>query len=147
LQRIILIIHEPLFKMKPTLFLLLIFIETLVVSAQTNKQPYNDKQNMEVVTEREPQYPQGEQALYNFVFKNIKYSDEAKKKYIEGNVELSFDVLTDSTATNIHIISGVGYGVDEEVKKIIQKTKFSPALMMKTPVRMNVIMTFPVKAH
>lgn len=106
-----------------------------------------DKQNIKVITNTEPVFPKGDQELYNYVFSNINYSDEAKKKYVEGEVTLSFDVKTDSTVTNVIVISGVGYGVDEEVKRIIQKLKFAPAKQNGTLIKMNTMYTFPIKAH
>jgi TonB family protein len=81
------------------------------------------------------------------VYSNIRYSEEAKKKYLEGEVTLSFDVKTDSTVTNTIVISGLGYGVDEEVKRIVQKLKFSPAKQNGIIVKMNTMYTFPIKAH
>jgi protein TonB len=125
---------------KSLLFLSLIF---MAVSVQSQ----TDKQNMKVVTNTEPAFPRGDNALYSYVMMNLKYPEESKKKYVEGEVTLSFDVNTDSTVTNVIVISGVGYGVDEEVKKLIQSLKFSPAMQNGTKVRMNTMYTFPVKAH
>jgi TonB family protein len=119
--------------------LLLLF--SLIVSAQT------DKQNIAVVTNTEPSFPKGDNALYQYVLMNTRYSEEAKKKYIQGEVMLSFDVKADSTVTNISVISGVGYGIDEEVKKLVQTLKFVPAVQNGVPVKMNTMYTFPVKAH
>jgi TonB family protein len=110
-------------------------------------QEKTDKQNMQVITSRDPFYPKGEQALYSYVLYNVKYSEESKQKYIEGNVELSFDVMPDSSVSNARILSDVGYGVGEEVKKLVEKLKFSPAVQMGMRVKMNLIMDFPVKAH
>jgi len=106
-----------------------------------------DKQNSVVVTNTEPSYPKGDNELYLFVMHNILYPEESKKKYIEGEVTLSFDVKADSTVNNVVVISGVGYGVDDEVKKLIQKVKFIPAVQNGFPVKMNTMYSFPVKAH
>lgn len=125
---------------------LLLALSALSLSAQTTK-PANDPQNIKVVTDREPQYPKGEQELYNYVYMNVKYPEESKKKYVEGEVTLSFDVLRDSTVSNCIIISGVGFGVDEEVKKLVEKIKFAPAIQNGMMIKMNVMMNFPVKAH
>ncbi len=111
------------------------------------QQPVTDKQNIKVVTNTEPSYPKGDSELYSYVLYNVKYSDEAKKKYIEGEVTLSFDVKADSTVSNVLVISGVGYGVDEEVKKLVQALKFIPAVQNGVRMKMNTIYTFPVKAH
>lgn len=128
------------------LLLPLLLLLPVAVIAQ-EKKPAHDPQNMTVNTDREPFFPKGEQALYTHVLYKVKYSEESKKKYIEGEVTLSFDVMTDSTVTNPVVISGVGYGIDEEVKKVVKELKFAPAIQMGMPVKMNVMYTFPVKAH
>ncbi|MGZ4056204.1 MAG: energy transducer TonB [Bacteroidia bacterium] len=106
-----------------------------------------DKQNIKIVTNTEPTFPKGDNELYQYVMMNVKYSEEAKKKYIQGEVTLSFDVKADSAVSNVVIISGVGYGVDEEVKKLVQSLKFAPAVQNGMTVKMNTMYTFPVKAH
>lgn len=119
-----------------------LMIFTFVMFAQEKKD-----QNMKVVTDSEPLYPKGEQALYMEVMYKTKYPEEAIKKYVEGQVTLSFDVKTDSTVSNVIVISGVGNGVDEEVKKLVEKLKFAPAVQNGVRVKMNTMYTFPVKAH
>lgn len=116
------------------------------VAAQ-NKLPYNDKQNIAVVTEQEPFYPKGDLELYKYVLNAVKYSDEAKQKFIEGEVMLSFDVLPDSTVSNANLISGVCCGINEEVQRVVKVLKFAPAMQNGIKMRMNVMMNFPVKAH
>ena len=125
--------------------LVLIFsIFSIIGFAQTT---VVDKQNSVVVTNTEPSYPKGDNELYSYVLYNLNYSEESKKKYIEGEVTLSFDVKSDSSVSNIIVISGVGYGIDDEVKKLIQKLKFIPAVQNGFPVKMNTMYSFPVKAH
>lgn len=116
-------------------------------AAAQEKTEKPDPQNMKVTTSQEPFYPKGEQALYMHVLYNVKYSEEAKKNSIEGEVTLSFDVLTDSTVANPVLISGLGYGIDDEVKRVVKGMKFAPAIQMGVPVKMNVMYSFPVKAH
>jgi TonB family protein len=128
---------------KTFLFLTLLLFSVISFAQQADK----DKQNIKVQTNTEPSYPKGDNELYSYVLYNVKYSDESKKKYIEGEVTLSFDVKADSTVTNVLIISGVGYGVDEEVKKLIQTLKFTPGVQNGVPVKMNTMYSFPVKAH
>jgi TonB family protein len=112
-----------------------------------NKEPYNDKQNIAVVTEQEPFFPKGDIELYKHVLNAVKYSDEAKQKVIEGEVMLSFDVSPDSTISNINVISGVCCGINEEVQRVVKELKFAPAMQNGIKMRMNVMMNFPVKAH
>jgi len=124
---------------KNILFAFLIFLSAIVVG--------QDKQNIKVVTNSDPSFPKGDNALYTYVYMNLKYSEESKKKYVAGEVTLSFDVKSDSTVTNVIVISGVGSGVDEEVKKLIQTLKFSPGFQNGTAIKMNTMYTFPIKAH
>jgi TonB family protein len=130
--------------MKHPFFLFLLLLLSGAAFAQT---PAKDPQNMKVVTNQEPQYPKGEKVLYQEVYMNVKYPEEAKKKFVEGEVMMSFDVKTDSTIVNAVVISGVGSGVDEAVKAYVEKLKFSPAIQNGMKVKMNVMMSFPVKAH
>lgn len=106
-----------------------------------------DKQNKLVVTDAEPSFPKGDNELYQYVLYNLNYSEESKKKYVEGEVSLSFDVKPDSTVSNMILISGVGYGIDDEVKKLIGKLKFIPGVQNGFPIKMNTMYSFPVKAH
>ena len=117
----------------------------LMAQAKTDKSS-SDKQNM-TVTSQDAFYPKGDQALYTYVMMNTKYSEEAKKNYVSGDIELSFDVMPDSSLANVKVIHDLGYGVGDEVKKLVEKLKFAPAIMMGVKVRTNVLMDFPVKAH
>ncbi|HEY4798951.1 MAG TPA: TonB family protein [Bacteroidia bacterium] len=126
--------------------LLIVFSQLLVICEVVAQDKNTDKQNMTVTTQ-DAFYPKGEQALYNYVLMNTRYPEESKKNYVTGNVELSFDVMPDSTLKNVKIISDVGFGVGEEVKKVVEKLKFAPAMQMGMRVKMNLIMDFPVKAH
>jgi hypothetical protein len=109
-------------------------------------QESTDKQNMTVTTQ-DAFYPKGEQALFTYVMYNTKYSEESKKKYVEGNISLSFDVLADSTVSNVKILGDLGDGVGDAVKNLVEKLKFAPATMMGVKVKSTVMMDFPVKAH
>ena len=99
------------------------------------------------VTSQDAFYPKGDQSLYTYIMMNTKYSEEAKKNYVSGDIELSFDVMPDSSLANVKVIHDLGYGVGDEVKKLVEKLKFAPAIMMGVKVRTNVMMDFPVKAH
>jgi len=110
-------------------------------------QNYSDTQNMPVNTNQEPFYPKGEKEFYEFVNKNLKFSDEAKKANLSGDATVSFDVKSDSSIVNFMVITGLGMGVDEELKRVIEKVKFSPAVQNGFKVKMNMMMTLPIKAY
>jgi TonB family protein len=134
--------------MKKNFLLAIIIILCFSIKANAqNKEGYNDKQNIAVVTEQEPFFPKGDTELFKYVLNAVKYSDEAKQKFIEGEVMLSFDVMPDSTIGNANIISGVCCGINEEVQRVVKGLKFAPAMQNGIKMRMNVMMNFPVKAH
>lgn len=106
-----------------------------------------DKQNMEVKMTREAYYPEGDQALATYIFYNVKYSEEAKAKKVEGDMMVSFFVEADSTLSNIKILTDLGYGLGESVKELLSKIKYVPALVNGVPMRSKVIITVPLRAH
>ena len=125
----------------------LLSILCLFVVFANAQEEYNDKQNMEVKTTREAHFPDGEKALYEHVFKNIKYTEEDKAAYLEGNVTISFNVQPDSSVTSTFVISGVNPAIDGEVKRILKELKFAPSIRNGLKVRMNLVYTFPIAAH
>lgn len=125
-------------------------IFTLVTAlsiAQNTGRVYNDKQNMEVVLEKEPAFPGGETALFKYFYDSLSYTQEAIELNLSGEVMLSFDVLPDSTISNALIISGLGYGIDEEVIRLIEKLKYAPSIQNGMQVKSNVILTLPLRAR
>ena len=125
---------------------LVIAICTLAAFGQDDDN-YDESQNMEVVTTREAQYEEGEQALYKYIFKNIEYSEEAKAAKVEGNVQVSFNVQPDGSVTNAFVLSGVEPSVDKEVVRLLKELTFLPAVRNGMKVKMNLIYNFPVRAH
>ncbi|MCX6272354.1 MAG: energy transducer TonB [Bacteroidetes bacterium] len=123
----------------------IILITILPVFSQVTK-PYNDKQNMPVVLEQEAYYPAGMPALYKYFRDNITYTREAIEMKITGEVMVSFDVLTDSTLLDITLLSGVGYGIDEQVVGLFKPLKYAPSIQNGVKLKMNVIVTIPVRA-
>ena len=123
-------------------FLLLLLSFSLSLQAQEG----NQKQNMSVKLEQEPYFPKGESALYQYFFENIKYSDEAVNNELKGTVILGFDVETDSTLSNIGIIQGVGYGVDDQIVALMKPLKYAPSIQNGFKLKMNMILNIPVRA-
>lgn len=102
--------------------------------------------NFKVVQQQPAHYPKGDTALQIYVNKNIKYSQQAYDKRAYGYVQLSFDVKPDSTLSDIVVLKGVGYGIDEEVVRLIKPLKYAPAISNNVAIRSNVIMSVNVKA-
>ncbi len=74
-----------------------------------------------------PYYRGGEEAIKKFVIDNLKYPKDALEQKVEGEVEASYDVDGLGRTRKIKIISGLGYGCDEEVIRLIGLLKYEKA--------------------
>lgn len=135
--------------MKKLYHILLFFIFfSFCVQAQENQtQNKNYDVNFTFKTEQQPFYPAGETALYTYFYYTISYSEKAIADKINGNVMVSFYVMPDSTLSEIMVLSGVGYGIDEEVVRALTPLKYAPAIIDGEKVKMNVIIDVPVRAQ
>ena len=71
-----------------------------------------------VVTQ--PQFPGGEDSLYNFIYSNLRYPQEAIDNGIEGRVFITFVIEKDGSITNIKILRDIGYGCGEEAVRVLK---------------------------
>ncbi len=134
--------------MKPISTILMSFVLVLVFSKtyaqQDGKNPYDV--NFKIDYNQEAHYPQGEEAFYRYIYQNIQYSDEAKQNNINAVVLLSFDVMPDSTLSGFVVLSSPGYGVDEELIRLLKPVKFAPAVANGQIIKQNVMLNIPVRA-
>lgn len=66
-----------------------------------------------------------------------EYSEQAKYLKVEGTVLLAIEVWEDGRAHNIHVRSGLGYGLDEKAIEAIQQWRFDPSRKNGKPVRVS----------
>lgn len=104
-------------------------------------------QNLQVNTDREAEYPEGDRALLTKVYLNAPYSDEAIAAKVEGNVMLSFMVNTDSTLTDFVVLQDVDPKCGPAVVEIMKTLKFVPAIENGTLMRRQKIISLMVRAH
>ena len=78
-------------------------------------------QNMKSTKQVEvmPEPEEGLEAFYGYIGKNIKYPEEARKQGIKGKVFVRFVVTKDGSITQVQVIKGIGYGLDEEAVRVI----------------------------
>lgn len=130
--------------MKTIFITLLLLIVMLPFSGFS--QGNGKSQNMTVTLEQEPYFPAGENALYRYFYDNLKYSDEAKAAELKGIIILGFDVETDSTLSNIGVIQGIGYGIDEQIVLLMKPLKYAPSIQNGFKLKMNMILNIPIRA-
>ncbi len=93
--------------------------------------------------EVEPSFKGGVEKLYRFLGQYIRYLDVARDNNIQGKIFLSFIIEKDGSLTNIKVIRGLGYGLDEETVRVFKRSpKWNPGLQYGVPVRM--MYTFPI---
>jgi protein TonB len=102
---------------------------------------------MVVKQTREAQYLQGDAAVDQYFFDNLRYSDEAKHAKVDTEVMLSFMVEVDSTVSTIKVIRDPGFGVGEKLKELALRMKYIPAMENGVPMRSKVLLNVPVRAH
>jgi len=91
-----------------------------------------------------PEYPGGQNALFQFLYSNLKYPEQAHNSGLQGIVLVAFIVEEDGTISNTKILHGIGGGCDEEAKRVIElMPRWTPAIvnekngrvLFKIPIR------------
>jgi len=66
------------------------------------------------------------------------YPKEAEKAQVAGTVVLEVVVGTDGRAHEIHVVTSVGYGLDEEAVRTVRQWKFKPGKSAGRPAPVQV---------
>ena len=82
-----------------------------------------------------PIYPGGITAMRKFIRENLQYPVEALDNKIEGFVLCKYQINYRGEVIAVKVISGIGYGCDEEATRIIKLFKFN---VPKTPRKLKV---------
>jgi len=94
-----------------------------------------------------PKFPGEEDAIYRYVYNNLHYPYEAKRRNITGNVVVQFVVGIEGEVRDIKVIRSLGYGCDEEAIRIVESMndgyKWTPGSHHGHPV--PVTFTLPIK--
>ena len=97
-----------------------------------------------ITPEKMPEFPGGEQALYEFLAKNIKYPQAAKDSNIQGKVFVQFVVEKDGSITNAKVGRDIGGGCGEEALRVVKMMpKWTPGELGGQKVRVQYVL--PVK--
>lgn len=94
--------------------------------------------------EQVPAFPGGNDALFAYLQKNIKYPPIARENGIEGKVFLSFVVDKSGQIRDIKVKRGIGGGCDEEAVRVVRNMpSWKPGKQNGKEV--NVMFTLPIK--
>lgn len=85
----------------------------------------------------------GDAAWTKFLKKNLRYPEQAVEEGKNGKVWISFVIEKDGTLTDIKVLKGAGYGMDEEALRVLRKAPaWTPGVMAGRPVRVQ--FTLPI---
>ncbi|MEM6522324.1 MAG: energy transducer TonB [Bacteroidota bacterium] len=105
---------------------------------------YDEPGIFKLVDERSE--PKGGYAgFYSYVNRKMRYPKEARKERIEGKVYVQFVINKDGSIDAVNVISGIGYGCDEEAVRIMRNApNWKPAKQNGIPVyqRIQLPITF-----
>ncbi|MBO3269443.1 MULTISPECIES: energy transducer TonB [Hymenobacter] len=82
-------------------------------------------------------YEGGQEAMYAFIEKELKYPVLAKRNRIQGTCIVSFTLNTDGTTSGFKLVKGVGGGCGDEamrVAKLLQFKKPDYAVLTSLPI-------------
>jgi periplasmic protein TonB len=109
-----------------------------------NDEPVPEEEEIFKVVESWPAFPGGDQAMYAFLGKNLRYPQMALETGISGKVFLTFVVEKDGSITDIQLVRGIGGGCDEEAMRVVTlMPKWTPGKQRGIPVRVQYL--FSVK--
>jgi beta-lactamase regulating signal transducer with metallopeptidase domain len=103
----------------------------------------SDIKNLNEVTQK-PEYEDGIKEFFNYIGKNFKIPEDAKKQKVKGIIFVDFIIEKDGTLTNVNIIKDLGFGTGEEAKRVLENTpKWSPGKIENEIVRVKYVL--PIK--
>ena len=94
--------------------------------------------------EQQPEFPDGLDAMYKFLKKNIGYPELAKEIGLSGIVYVQFVVSREGRIEQARIVRGVGGGLDQEALRVVNlMPPWKPGKHNGKPVAVN--FTLPIK--
>ena len=90
------------------------------------------------------QFQGGMSAFGKFLQKNLKYHKALQEANVPGKIYIKFSVEADGTLGNYSITKSTGFGLDEEVIRVLKLSpKWIPAKRKGKPLRSDFILPIP----
>ena len=123
------------------LFLIMLLAFVSVNAYSQSDDADNDVYNM---VDQSAEFQDGYNSIIKFVQENIKFPAEAKENNVHGRLMVSVVVEKDGSLSDIKIKKGLGYGLDEEIVRIIKMMpKWQPAQHKGKTVRQSQTIVIP----
>lgn len=111
----------------------------LVPPALVEQENFEDDPAYFVDVEIMPEPIGGWNSLYN----KISYPREARQNKVEGIVKILAFIETNGEVSSASVISGIGYGCDENARLAVYYTRFKPGILKGKPVKVQ--MEIPIE--
>jgi periplasmic protein TonB len=75
-----------------------------------------------------------------------EFSEEARKAKVAGNVLVGLWIDTEGRPSHVHVVRGIGMGLDQKAVEAVQQWKFKPAMENGKPVlvELNIEVNFQI---
>jgi len=83
---------------------------------------------------KSPQYRGGLTAMRKFISQNLVYPESAKAEKINGSVYIRYEINNKGKVVDTRVISGLGYGCDEEAERVVRLLEFDVEKVRKLRV-------------
>lgn len=91
--------------------------------------------------DKQPEYTGGNDELFKFLSKNIKYPQMAKEAGVQGKVYVSFVVERDGSVSTAKVLRGIGSGCDKESIRVVESMpNFIPGEVRNQAVRTSFVL-------
>ncbi|MBC6699380.1 TonB family protein [Hymenobacter puniceus] len=94
--------------------------------------------------EQLPVYPGGQNALLNFIARNVHYPGTAFRNRVQGKVQIGFVLNAKGEVENVRVIQSLSPETDAEAMRVVRQLRsFQPGQQDGQPVRVSY--TLPIK--
>ena len=84
------------------------------------EKPKEEETKVFDVVEQMPQFPGGQQALFEYLSKNIKYPVIAEENGVQGRVIVTVVVERDGSITDVKVVKSVDPSLDKEAQRVVK---------------------------
>ena len=85
-----------------------------------DEKPKEEETKVFDVVEQMPQFPGGQQALFEYLSKNIKYPVIAEENGVQGRVIVTVVVERDGSITDVKVVKSVDPSLDKEAQRVVK---------------------------
>jgi TonB family protein len=113
-------------------------VDEVVVTTLGSEKSANTQDDVFLIVEQMPEFPDGQLALRKFIAQSIKYPVQAQEKGIQGKVFVNFVVEKDGSVGAMKIARGVDPSIDREALRVVGSLpKWKPGMQKGEAVRVS----------